>query len=195
MIDLIALKALTWSGVLIYIGPRDAQMTFVFIILYFSILLFALFFKSREIKSPWLFYLRAFFPNWKFFHAIGYAPRLYVQIKSEEDQWLEWQVIYPRIKRNPFHVFHNPEVNLHLANQNLVEHFVNDLNQLAKGSDARQLVTYALIDRLVRAFAEREAPNWMAYRFEVRMEMPRLNHPFEPEDVQVMLISPEVRHE
>lgn len=170
-------------------------MTFTFIALYFLLILFALFFKSREIKSPWLFYLRAFFPNWKFFHAIGYAPRIYAQIKNREGQWSDWQVIYPRVKRNPWHVFHNPRVNIHLANQNLVEHFVSDLNQLPSGSDARQLVTYALICRLVQSFAAQHPEGCLSYRFEIRMEMPKLNSPLIPEDVQVMLSSPDIAYE
>jgi len=170
-------------------------MTFTLIALYFLAIFLALFFKSREIKSPWLFYLRAFFPNWKFFHAIGYAPRLYAQFKQLNAQWSDWQVICPRVKRSPLQVFHNPSVNIHLANQNLVEHFVNDLNQLPMGSDARQLVTYELICRLVQSFADEEMKGCLAYRFEIRMEMPKLNSPLQPEDVQVMLSSPEMAYE
>jgi hypothetical protein len=170
-------------------------MTITLIILYFVLLFAALFFKTREIKSPWLFYLRAFFPNWKFFHAVGYAPRLYVQIKGNKGDWLDWQIVYPRVKRNPFHVFHNPKVNVHLANQNLVEHFVNDLNQLPLHGDARHLVTYDLVCRLARSFAEKCSVEYQSYRFEIRMEMPQLNHPLEPKDVQVMLASPELINE
>lgn len=170
-------------------------MTLSLIALYFLLIFLALFFKSREIKSPWLFYLRAFFPNWKFFHAIGYAPRLYAQIKTNEGQWSDWRVIYPRVKRKPLHVFHNPRVNIHLANQNLVEHFVSDLNQLPEGRDVRELITYELICRLVRSFVEQQKLDCSTYRFEIRMEMPRLNHPWEPQDVQVMLCSPELVYE
>jgi hypothetical protein len=170
-------------------------MTFALIALYFLLILLALFFKSREIKSPWLFYLRAFFPNWKFFHAIGYAPRLYAQIKNSDDQWSDWQVIYPRVQRQVGHLFHNPWVNVHLANQNLVEHFVSDLNQLPNGSDARQLITYELICRLVQSFAREQGGGCKSYRFEIRMEMPKLNSPSRPEDVQVMICSPELAYE
>ena len=171
------------------------MMTFTLILLYFLLLFTALFFKTREIKSPWLFYLRAFFPNWKFFHAIGYAPRLYVQVQRADGRWLDWQVLYPRVKRSIFDVFHNPHVNLHLANQNLIEHFVGDLNQLQHGGDASQLVTYSLICRLARSFALESQSPFKSYRFEVRMEMPQLNHPLEPKDVQVMLVSPELKNE
>ena len=171
------------------------MMTYTLILLYFLLLFTALFFKTREIKSPWLFYLRAFFPNWKFFHAIGYAPRLYVQVQRADGLWLDWQVLYPRVKRSIFDVFHNPHVNLHLANQNLIEHFVGDLNQLKQGDDASQFVTYSLICKLARSFALQSHFAFKAFRFEVRMEMPQLNHPFEPKDIQVMLASPALKNE
>jgi hypothetical protein len=171
------------------------MMTLTFICLYFLLIFVALFLKTREIKSPWLFYLRAFFPNWKFFHAIGYAPRLYVQIKGADQTWMDWQVLYPRVKRSVVHLFHNPHNNLHLANQNLVEHFVGDLNQLQPGADASQLVSYSLICKLARAFAMQCPGTCQSYRFEIRMEMPQLNRPFEPRDVQVMLASPELKNE
>ena len=38
-------------------------------------------------QGPWLFFLRAFFPNWKFYHAAGTAPRLYVRVKGEGGAW------------------------------------------------------------------------------------------------------------
>ena len=43
-------------------------------LLYFLVLLATLVFKSRIVTGPWLFLLRAFFPNWKFFHATGNVP-------------------------------------------------------------------------------------------------------------------------
>ena len=170
-------------------------MVIIFFVVYFLLLMLAIRYKTREVKGRWWFFLRAFFPNWKFFHAIGYAPRLYVQIKGPDQTWMDWQVLYPRVKRSLVHLFHNPHNNLHLANQNLVEHFVNDLNQLQPGADASQLVSYSLICRLVRAFAMQLPGPCQSYRFEIRMEMPQLNRPFEPSDVQVMLVSPELKNE
>ena len=46
---------------------------------YFVLMLATLVWKTPVISGPWLFLLRAFFPNWKFFHAVGYAPRLYAR--------------------------------------------------------------------------------------------------------------------
>ena len=67
---------------------------------------------------------------------------------------------------------HNTDVNLALAEQNLLDHFANDLNDLPEGEDARQLVTYQLVDRLVRFDLDRRlgAGAWQGYQFEVRME-------------------------
>ena len=66
-------------------------MTELLVILYFVALIVSLLIKSPIIKGPWLFLLRAFFPNWKFFHAVGYVPHLYarsaMQLGSGELQW------------------------------------------------------------------------------------------------------------
>ena len=51
-------------------------MTEALLVLYFVVLFATLIFKSRVVQGPWLFLLRAFFPNWKFFHAVGYVPHL-----------------------------------------------------------------------------------------------------------------------
>jgi len=75
-------------------------MTEVFFVAYFLVLIASLVIKTPVIKGPWLFLLRAFFPNWKLFHAVGYVPHLYarssVELASGELQWSEWVLIYPR---------------------------------------------------------------------------------------------------
>lgn len=128
-------------------------MTELLLFLYFGILFATLVFKSRVIRGPWLFLLRAFFPNWKFFHAVGHVPHLMVRCakpdKSEALVWTDWTLIYPRRPRRWFHLFHNTKTNLGLAQQNLVDHFWGDLYDLPDGADARPLVTYAMMERLV----------------------------------------------
>jgi len=42
-------------------------MTELLFAAYFLLLIATLIFKTPIIKGPWLFLLRAFFPNWKFF--------------------------------------------------------------------------------------------------------------------------------
>jgi hypothetical protein len=51
---------------------------------YFAVLVGALLGRRKTLSHPWLFLLRSFFPNWRFYQALGSAPRLYV--RSQDDQ-------------------------------------------------------------------------------------------------------------
>ena len=100
------------------------------------------------VQGPWLFFFRAFFPNWKFYHVAGKAPRLYVRAQRTDGAWADWQRVYARIPRRVSHVLHNPVVNLALNHQNLVDHLWSDVQDLPEGGDIRERVTYQLVTRL-----------------------------------------------
>ena len=154
------------------------------IVAYFALLAINLRTRWGVIEGPWLFFFRAFFPNWKFYHGIQLAPRLYVRGQFEAPGWTDWQLIYPRLTRHGTHLIHNPAVNLALAHQNLVDHLANDINDLPDGTDIRECVTYQLVDQLARQAIS--GGRWgdqpmvplhlgqvlSAYQFEVRMELP-----------------------
>ena len=144
-------------------------MSRVFIVFYFLVLLATLMVTTKTVQGPWLFLLRAFFPNWKFYHSLGWQPQLYVRSRNlglariSDDQrgleltseppsiWTENHLIYPRAKRNLLNLFHNPLINIALAHQNLVEHLANDLQALEEHQDPKQLVSYQLVNRFVRS--------------------------------------------
>jgi len=144
-------------------------------LLYFLVLLATLVFKSRIVTGPWLFLLRAFFPNWKFFHATGNVPHLYARwaLPNPETEialhWSEWIHIFPRRPRRLLHLFHNAQTNLALVQQNLVEHLAADLNHMAADVDARTLVSYQLVSRLVCQSLQAQHPGCAHGQFEVRM--------------------------
>ena len=144
-------------------------------LLYFLVLLATLVFKSRIVTGPWLFLLRAFFPNWKFFHATGNVPHLYARWAlshtgpSDAVQWSDWNPIFPRRPRRVLHLFHNADTNLALVQQNLVEHLAADLNHMAADADARALVSYQLVSRLVCQSLLAQQPDCTYGQFEVRM--------------------------
>jgi hypothetical protein len=179
------------------------KLTLVFLTIYFLFLWFGMRTKTTELTGRWWFFLRAFFPNWKFFHALGMAPRLYVHFKKGlplgEDgpswgEWSNWILVYPRVQRHVLNVFHNPEVNLRLGYQNLVEHLVADLNALPEGADASELVTYELVVSLARDALSQYCSEHaeLIFQFEIRMEEPWLNHPSECLRSEVMLVSREM---
>ena len=168
-------------------------MTELLFAAYFLVLIATLIIKTPIIKGPWLFLLRAFFPNWKFFHAVGHVPHLYahstVQLASGELQWSNWVLIYPRRTRRLSHLLHNPDTNLGLAQQNLIDHFWADLYDLPDGADPRNLVTYTMVARLVDQVLRERDLNFTHTQFELRMV---LDGRAETVDTQVMMTSPVV---
>ena len=117
---------------------------------YFLSLVAALLLGRRGLNSPWLFLLRSFIPNWRFFHALGYTPRLFVRTKSEAAGWSDWRMMMPRGKRHWSHLFYNADLNLAMAEQTLVEHLSTDITDLAEGAGIETSTTYPMVERLVR---------------------------------------------
>jgi len=166
-------------------------MTKTLLVLYFAFLLVTLLFKSRVINNRWLFLLRAFFPNWKFFDVVGYTPHLVARSAQGDAMgtlvWTDWLLIYPRRARRWWHLFHNTDTNLKIGQQTLVNHFWSDLNELPDGDDARQLVTYTLMERLVQAQLQAYHGTYSHWQFELRMV---LDGPQGVCDTYTMLQSP-----
>ncbi len=152
------------------------EVTVLLFIAYFALLAWAMGRRSKVVQGPWLFFLRAFFPNWKFYHAVGRPPRLHVRARLASGEWLAWQQVYPRSPRRWRHLVHNPGVNLALSHQNLVDHLASDINALAEGADVRECVSYRLVCRLARQAVPAQAVAW---QFEVRLASP-LDEPQAP---------------
>ena len=158
--------------------------------LYFGFLFFALIYRSRVITGPWLFLLRSFFPNWRFFHRMGHVPTLFVRYADKDNHWSNWQSTIPRAQRQLHLLFHNPEINLALANQNLVDHLSADLQVLSDDKNVEQLVTYQLIMRHARDYLQRhtQAINIQQYQFQLRLMAP----PPETNEDAAVLTSPAI---
>jgi hypothetical protein len=166
-------------------------MTELLFVFYFLMLMATLLLKSPVIKGPWLFLMRAFFPNWKFFHAVGHVPHLYVRSASQQDSgewlWSDWVLIYPRRQRRLHHFIHNPDTNLALGQQNLVDHFWADLYDLPDGADPRGLVSFTMISRLTEQVSRAKDAKCTHSQFELRMV---LDSATATTDSQVMMTSP-----
>ncbi len=145
-------------------------VTLLLFVAYFALLVWALRRQKQIVQGPWLFFLRAFFPNWKFYHAVGRPPRLYVRGQDAAGQWLPWQLAYPRRARRLWHLVHNADVNLALSHQNLVDHLAADINDLPEGADVRECVSYQLVARLAHAALPATA---YAFQFELRLDSPQ----------------------
>ncbi len=133
---------------------------------YFAALAWALKRRGPMLQGPWLFFLKAFFPNWRFYHAVGLPPRLHVRGRLASGDWLDWQLVYPRSTRRWHHLLHNPQVNLALAHQTLVDHLANDAAALRDDEDIRDRVSYRLVCRLARQALPSDIT---AFQFELRL--------------------------
>ena len=139
---------------------------------YFLIVLIGLVRRGREVSGPWWFLLRSFFPNWRFYHDIGHQPRLFLRHRDPIGHWSDWTMFMPRAKFSARDLFHNSFNNLELAHQNLVDHLSADVHALDDDADASRLVTYRLVDRLVRELLRRDGAEVAQYQFEVRLVAP-----------------------
>ena len=174
------------------------DFTTALIVAYFALLAVSLRKRWGTIEGPWLFFFRAFFPNWKFYHGIQHMPRLYARGQAKDQSWSDWCLIYPRLPLQWHHLVHNPAVNLALTHQNLVDHLANDINELPDGADIQQKITYQLVSQLARQalaggqwgehpmMAQAPVPGLCAFQFELRMELPG------SQSSQLMLRSPEL---
>lgn len=177
------------------------ELTALLIVAYFVVLGLAMRQRKRVVHGPWLFMFRAFFPNWQFYHGLGYAPRLFVRGQTAAGQWTGWHGVYPRMPRQWGHLVHNPSVNLALTQQNWVDHLSSDIHDLPEGADIQQRVTYQLVTRLAHQairgghwgpdgttvrMIDAELPPVVAFQFEVRL------HRLGSDQVEPLLQSPVV---
>ena len=152
---------------------------------YFGFLLAGFVLHSRPVAHPWLFLLRGFFPKWQFFHSLGQTPRLYFR-QLTDDEWSAWRGFTPRAKRRLGRLFYNPQVNLALSEQNLVELLASDLASCEEDAAALRLVSYRMVDRLVRLKLGLMS-RWTAYQFRICLERPGAQVDFEKDTI---LLSP-----
>ena len=150
------------------------QTIYWLLLIYFAWLALGLVWQSKTVRGPWFFLFRAFFPNWQFYHQVGPVPHLYVRHQTANQAWSDWQWIYPQRERRFWRVFHNPEGNRALAEQNLVDHLSSDIKDLGEGQDASRLVSYQLVCRLAATALRRLHPELSDghYQLEIRLERP-----------------------
>jgi hypothetical protein len=146
-----------------------ANASLLLIAAYFLFLLISLKRRGQIISGPWLFLLRSFFPNWRFYHGPGNQPRLFWRIQDQNQQWTDWHMFMPRAT---FHVsdwLHNPRNNLTLANQNLVDHLSADIIAMTDDGYVRDLVTYHMVMQLTRHLITCESIAPVHYQFQLRL--------------------------
>lgn len=178
-------------------------LTAALILAYFVAILISLKLRRHDVQSRHLHFLRAFFPNWRFYHAVGHRPTLELRIQSAHEAWSEWIPYFPRAHRHALQFVHNPEINLQLVEQTLIEHLSGDLAEMSDDEDVTDLVSYRLTIRLAQKLAvqrlarrRREPlafPAVQAFVYQFRV---RLIHALEPQgDNPTVLLSPTLHFE
>ncbi len=136
---------------------------------YFLFLVLSLTRRGKVITGPWLFLMRSFFPNWRFYHGAGSQPRLFWRTANDQGAWSTWTMFMPRAHRSWRDLLHNARNNLTLADQNLIDHLSADLSALPDDADVRALVTYQMVQRLTHWLIAREGMTAAKYQFQLRL--------------------------
>jgi hypothetical protein len=122
---------------------------------------------------------------------VGYVPHLFARAATTNSKgaliWDDWVHLYPRTTQSFWHLFHNPQTNLGLAQQNLIDHFWADLNDAPEGCDPRTFVSYQMVAHFVGGILKIESPDHTHTQFELRMLM---DSPSETLHSHVMMTSP-----
>ncbi len=146
------------------------------VLAYFVAILISLKLRRHDVQSRHLHFLRAFFPNWRFYHAIGHRPTLELRVQGKHETWSDWIPYFPRADRHALQFVHNPEINLQLVEQTLIEHLAGDLAEMSDDENVTDLVSYRLTIRLADKLALQQAricvpqpTKRLCYQFRIRL--------------------------
>jgi len=151
-------------------------LTAALVLAYFVAILISLKLRRHDVQSRHMHFLRAFFPNWRFYHAIGHRPTLELRVQGKHETWSDWIPYFPRADRHALQFVHNPEINLQLVEQTLIEHLAGDLAEMSDDENVTDLVSYRLTIRLADKLALQQArvfvpqpTQGLCYQFRIRL--------------------------
>ena len=82
--------------------------------------------KRRFVPSLWIQRFKFLLPSWRFFERVGTRHALFVQAPITH----EWIHLSLKVERSPWMALHNPQGNLRLAMDSLIEQLMQDLADL-----------------------------------------------------------------
>ena len=114
--------------------------------------------------------LRALVPSWRFFDKVGDVPRLYHRSMDNSGNWSEWTpTLRPPPPRRFQSLIQNPEGNLYLAAQSLIERFAYEVAETESIDSIEYSVSYALTNRLVQERLREDGLKPLKYQFMIRV--------------------------
>lgn len=123
------------------------------------------------VSSPWLRYLRAFVPSWRFFDRVGREATLLYRVSDDNGEWEDWSRAITPPRRGLGSLWVNPEGNLALACQGLVEKIVQELEDVdpEDAEEFSESLSYRLLRNLVES---RLAGSRARFQFKVVLGSP-----------------------
>jgi hypothetical protein len=126
-----------------------AAVTWAFLLLLGLVLLTTLLGSRRPLEGKAWLLLRSLFPAWRFFEEIEPGPELRFRFAPVNEEPGEWQPAIEIPARGVEALFFNPNGNLALAQQSLVEQLASELDGCAVAL-APTLVPYRLVQELIK---------------------------------------------
>ncbi len=108
--------------------------------------------KSKFQFNIFINLIRALFPNWNFFDRVAFSFELWFKVQGST----RWEAITFDQIRQPFGLLLNPDVNLALAQINIIEHFAKDIqdlqaiNSLIHSREVQSLSTFKMLRSLIK---------------------------------------------
>ena len=172
----------------------------------FGFVIASSFMRTRYVPGRAFALFRALFPSWRFFDDVGHVPQLLCRLGPTPDQLGPWRICVPnRTNRTELKgfvgsLFLNPQGNLRMACNSLVEQLMSDLGDFeveagpgpgpCDESQFVDTVSYQLTRDLVRYWALRAhggQPGWFS-QFRVLFEGPQGEEGKEGEEALVSLV-------
>lgn len=106
-----------------------------------------------EVRHPLVSLVRVLVPSWRFFDDLQVTPTLLVRVARDGEAFGEWAPVLSPPRRSILHLVWNPEGNLLLAQQSLLERLLMDVGEWDErgATGPETLVSYQLVLNLVRA--------------------------------------------
>lgn len=110
--------------------------------------------KIGSVFRPQLFIylIRALIPSWNFFDHVNYQFGLEFKVSGSE----KWENVTFQRKNDLFGLLINPEINMDMAQVNIIEHFAYDIQDLIfkdpkiRFKDVQRLTSFKLLKSVLR---------------------------------------------
>ncbi|MFZ5890033.1 MAG: hypothetical protein ACOY0T_03115 [Myxococcota bacterium] len=149
----------------------DAATVFHLLVVLLAFLLMPaalVFTRRRLLHSESLLLFRCLWPSWRFFDAVFLGPELCVRVASASGELSEWQPVLHTPQRRVSALVLNARGNLELAYWSLCERLLAELEEQPEGADATALVSYELVQRLIRSEIRERTLAGGTYQFRLR---------------------------